>query len=410
MKLNKVALAIFTLALNAGSAHAYTTIHDYLDQSVEGSYLIKSLMETHQVEVIRAEQENQYYLPTFNIDHTTKTHMEDHPDGGIKPYKNRQYESNINLRSNVWRDNHDSVYKMLLAKSDVAGFDVEIEKSNVEAQIKTAVYSIFLYEGLIEQGEDILIKAKQIDADIKRKVKGGLAKASEQTTAEVLINDMDNAILATKLKIKQLKLNLEQVSGVPYPDDMALEPNEIKHLLAKIPLKDIANNKSLRKKALEVQTAQLSVDTNTNWMSVDLYAKTQATNLAYSKFDTEVGVVVTMDLFNPTNYWKEKTSTHQYSSEKYMLDQMHEDLFLSLQSQLSIQESNRKLLDSQQDSISIKQELIKERQDEYQINATSLYELIQAWNGYYVAIQQKTDTEVTLINTMISIDVLTGEI
>lgn len=411
MKIKVLAASVALFCLNSGTALADTSLNDYIDQSIGNSYRIKSLMSQHDVEKIRLEQEDKYYLPSFKIDHTTKTHMEDGRDEvGINPWDNRGHESNVNLRSNIWRDNHSDVYSMLESKADASGMNVEIEKSNIRAQVTTSVYNIFLYESLIREGEDILDTAKKIDADIRNKVKGGLAKASDRTTAEVLITDMENAILATKLKIKQLRLNLEQVSGIPYPEDMKIDIAAVDALIGKTNIGDINSNKSLRKKALEVQAANKSIDTADNWLSVDLYAKTKAEDLTFNRTDSEVGIMVTMDIFNPSNYWKEKTETSQYMSEQYLLDQMREDMKLSLESQLSILDSNRRLLDSQEDSIKIKKDLIKERQNEYQINVTSLYELIQAWNGYYLAIQQKTDTEATLVNTMLSIDVLTGEI
>ncbi|KDM90963.1 TolC family protein [Photobacterium galatheae] len=411
MKIKVIAAAVAVFCLNSGAAFADTSLNDYIEQSIGNSFRIKSLMSQYDVEKIRLEQEDKYYLPSFKIDHTTKTHMEDGPEEvGINPWDNRKHESNVNLRSNIWRDNHNDVYSMLASKADAAGMNVDIEKSNIRAQITTSVYNISLYESLIREGEDILAKAKKIDADIRDKVKGGLAKASDSTTAEVLITDMENAILATKLKIKQLRLNLEQVSGIPYPKDMAVDLTTVDALIGKKAVGDVQNNKSLRKKALEVQAANKAIDTADNWMSVDLYAKTKADNLTLSRSESEVGIMVTLDLFNPANYWKDKTATSQYKSEQYMLDQMREDLKLSLESQLSILDSNRRLLESQEASITIKRDLIQERQNEYQINVTSLYELIQAWNGYYLAIQQKTDTEATLVNTMLSIDVLTGDI
>ncbi|MCY9861138.1 TolC family protein [Vibrio coralliirubri] len=411
MKFNVLAVLIGAACLNATSALASPSLNDYIDQSISDNYRIKSLQAQHDLEKTRWDQEDQFYLPSFSIDHTTKTHMMDGQEQvGIRPFDNRAHESNVNLRSNIWRDNHQDVQKMLGSKADAAGMNVEIEKSNIRAQITTSAYNIYLYERLIAEGELILEKARVIDRDIRRKVKGGLAKASDQTNAEVLINDMESAILATKLKIKQLHLNLEQVSGVPYPKDMQLAPKDVHSLIYKTPSSGIESNKALVKKSLDVQAANQSIDAADNWMSVDLYAKTKADDLTFSRMDSEVGVMVTMNLFNPASYWKEKTSAYQHSSEKYMLDQMHADLALSLQSQLSILESNHRLLSTQIESISIKDELIKERQNEYQINQTSLYELIQAWNGYYTAIQMKTDTEATLVNTMLSIDVLTGEI
>lgn len=414
MKLTLIATAIAFCSFNSALAGTMsqsdgTTLDQYINQSIGGSYRIKSLESAHEAEKIRAEQEDKYYLPSFKIDHTTKTHMGDNPVG-IKPWDSRSHESNVNLRSNIWRDNHDSLYNMLSAKADAAGMNVNIQKSNIRAQITTSVYGIFLYENLIREGENIMVKAKQIDASIQDKVTGGLAKASDATTAEVLITDMENAILATKLKIKQLRLNLEQVSGLPYPEDMIIDMQAVNVLLAKNPSVSIEDNKTLRKKSLEAQSKNLAIDSSTNWMSVDLYAKTKAEDMTFNRTETEVGVMVTLDIFNPSNYWKEKSSIAQYQAERYMLDQMREDLKLSLESQLSILDSNRRLLESQEESIDIKRSLIKERQNEYQINVTSLYELIQAWNGYYLAIQQKTDTETTLVNTLLSIDVLTGDI
>jgi outer membrane protein TolC len=409
MKFNIITATIASLGLSVSTAFADTSLDDYIQDSIDGSYRIKSLEAAHQVELLRAEQEEKYYLPSFKVDHTTKTNTMDNPIG-IKPWDSREHESNVNLRSNIWRDNHDEVYSMLSTKADASAMNVNIQKSNIRAQITTAVYSIFLYENLIREGEEILTKAKQIDSDIKNKVKGGLAKASDATTAEVLITDMENAILATRLKIKQLRLNLEQVSGVPYPEDMVVDMKSVNTLLAKIPKKSIDNNKTLLKKSLETKAKSLSIGASENWVSVDVFAKTKANNLTFDRSETEVGVMVTMDLFNPANYWKEKSSTAQYSAERYMLDQMQSDLKLSLESQLSILESNQRLLASQEQSIDIKRSLIKERQNEYQINVTSLYELIQAWNGYYLANQQKADTETTLVNTMVSIDVLTGDI
>lgn len=411
MKLKALAVLVGAACLNVTSAIADTSLNDYINQSITGNYRIKSLEAQHDVEKTRWEQEDQFYLPTFTIDHTTKTHMMDGQEQvGIRPFDNRAHESNVNLRSNIWRYNHEHVQSMLGSKADAAGMNVDIEKSNIRAQITTAAYNIYLYERLIAEGEQILEKAKIIDRDIRRKVKGGLAKASDQTNAEVLINDMESAILATKLKIKQLHLNLEQVSGVPYPKDMQVSPKDVHSLIYKTPTASIQNNKALIKKSLDVQAASQSIAAADNLLSVDLYAKTKADDLTFNRMESEVGVMVTMNLFNPATYWKEKTSAFQHSSEKYMLDQMHADLALNLQSQLSILDSNHKLLSTQIESIEIKNELIRERQNEYQINQTSLYELIQAWNGYYTAIQMKTDTEATLVNTMLSIDVLTGEI
>lgn len=417
MKINSITATILALSFFSGSSAFAADLESYIQESISGSYRIKSLEAQANVERIRQEQEDKFYLPSLKIDHTTKMHMEDAPApegvqgiGGIRPWENRVHESNVNLRSNIWRDNHNDVYDMLSAKTEAADFNVEIQKSNIRAQITTSVYNIYLYEKLIKVGEDILAKAKAIDTDIKDKVEGGLAKASDGTTAQVLITDMDNAILATKLKIKQLKLALEQVSGIPYPETMDINPKDVVTLLSKTPNTNIDNNKALLKKSMEVKAASKAIDATDNWISVDLYAKTKADNLTVSRFDSEVGVMVTMDIFNPSSYWKEKTSTSQYQAEQYMLDQMNEDLLLSLESQLSILDSNRKLLHSQNESIAIKKDLIAERQNEYQINVTSLYELIQAWNGYYSAIQQKTDTEATLVNTLLSIDVLTGEI
>lgn len=409
MKLKTLTAALAAL-ISTQSAYAQVQLDDFIEQAIANSYKIRSLLATHDVAKIEADREDRHYLPSFSIDHTLKTNMMDHPDGGIRLWEGREQESNINLTSNIWRDNHDSVYEMLSTDAQIAGVDVDIEKSNIHAQIATQVYSIALYERLIQEGVEILSKAKQIDADIKRKVAGGVAKASEATTAQVLITDMENAILATNLKIKQLKLNVEQTSGSPYPEDLVVDLSEVDRLVNKIPCNDVTRNKTLIKKQLEVHSAKKTIETTTNWMSVDVYAKSNAANFTYSKSDTEVGVTVTMNLFNPNDYWKEKTSTYEYTSQQYMLEQVHEDLKLSLESQKSIQSSNQKLLASQLDSIGIKRDLILERQNEYQINATSLYELIQAWNGYYLALQQKVDTEVTLVNTMMSIDVITGDI
>ena len=411
MKLKLLAIITTTLCLNSGALQASTSLSDYINQSVEHNYRIKSLNSQHDAEKVRLEQEDKFYLPKLSIDHTTKMHMMDGAEKmGIRPFDNRVHESNVNLRSTIWRDNHVDVYGMLSSKADAAGINVEIEKSNIKAQITTAVYSIFLYENLVKEGEEILKTAKNIDKDISRKVKGGLAKASDSTTAEVLINDMDNAILATKLKIKQLRLNLEQISGVPYPNDMTMKSIDVRSLIKKTPSGSVSGNKALMKKELDVKAADHAIDTAENWVSVDLYAKAKTDNLTLNRMDSEIGVTVTLDIFNPINYWKDKSATAQFKSEHYMLQQMRGDLELSLESQLSILDSNRKLLTSQLESVQIKKELIRERKNEYQINQTSLYELIQAWNGFYSAIQMKTDTESTLINTILSIDVLTGQI
>jgi len=409
MRLKTVAVAVSVLLGFSMTSSAKTNLDEYISASIDGNFKISSLEAAYDVERLRSEQEEKYYLPSLKIDHTTKTHMEDNPVG-IKPWDSRSHESNVNLRSTIWRDNHESSQKMFDSKADAANMNVEIEKSNIRAQITTAVYNIFLYENLINEGEIILKRAKQIDADIKDKVQGGLAKASDATTAEVLITDMENAILATKLKIKQLRLNLEQVSGIPYPEDMGMDLTSVRALLSKVPNTSVEQNKSLLKKSLETDSKNHAIKSSDNWMTVDVFAKTKAEDLTFNRSETQVGIMVTMDLFNPSSYWKEKSTTAQYNSERFMLDQMQKDLSLSLQSQLSILDSNKSLLESQNDSIKIKRELIKERQDEYQINVTSLYELIQAWNGYYLAIQQKTDTEATLINTLLSIDVLTGDI
>ena len=165
MKLNFITATIAALGLSVSSAYANTSLDDYIQESINGSYRIKSLEAAHQVEVLRAEQEEKHYLPSFKIDHTTKTNAMDNPIG-IKPWESRAHESNVNLRSNIWRDNHDELYSIFSTKADAAAMNVNIQKSNIRAQITTAVYSIFLYENLIKEGEEILVKAKQIDADI----------------------------------------------------------------------------------------------------------------------------------------------------------------------------------------------------------------------------------------------------
>lgn len=398
MKLNKVLLALSSAFIGVGTVAA--NIDDYIQSAIRGSHKINTLIELSEIDKISIKQEEMYYLPTVNYTFTGKNVY----STGL------ENEQNLTFRSTLFNENHSDILKVLGSKSAASVMDVEIQKSAIAAQTIAAVYKIKLYEELILEGERILEDAKKINSDIKQKVDGGVAKASDSTTSEVLIKEMENNIMAIRLKIDQAKLQAEMITGIPYPEEMTVSRDDVEKVIHRVVSSDITQNKELLKKKHLLDSTRFSIDSADSLYSVSLYNKNVANSGELSGSDSEIGLELSIKLVDPASYWKKKQNTHRYKSEQYTYDQMYKDLQMQIISQANILESNKQLWDSQDDSLKIRKNLIDERGNEYQINLTSLYELISSLNTYYSTYQQRTETEVTLVNTVLSIDVLTGEI
>ncbi|WP_210499599.1 TolC family protein [Vibrio crassostreae] len=398
MKPNKVLLALSSAFIGVSTVAA--DIDDYIQSAIRGSHKINTLIELSEIDKIAIKQEEMYYLPTVNYTFTGKNVY----STGL------ENEQNLTFRSTLFNENHSDILKVLGSKSAASLMDVEIQKSAIAAQTVAAVYKIKLYEELIEEGERILEDAKKINSDIKQKVDGGVAKASDSTTSEVLIKEMENNIMAIRLKIDQAKLQAEMITGIPYPEEMTVSRDDVEKVIHRVVSSDITQNKELLKKKHLLDSTRFSIDSADSLYSVSLYNKNVANSGELSGSDSEIGLELSIKLVDPASYWKKKQNTHRYKSEQYTYDQMYKDLQMQIISQANILDSNKQLWDSQDDSLKIRKNLIDERGNEYQINLTSLYELISSLNTYYSTYQQRTETEVTLVNTVLSIDVLTGEI
>ncbi|MDK9790737.1 TolC family protein [Vibrio sp. D431a] len=399
MKLKYLPLAL-TMALSTSNVYALS-INEFVDSSLEASPKIKALQSAHEADLEAIKEQENFYHPSLKYELDNKINVEN---------RSEARDSTLTLRSNILQGNRSDILDSLHSKADISKLAIETEASNMRAQIMSSVYKVALYEHLIKEGERIIDRANKINADISNKVDGGLAKTSDSTTSMVLLKEMESSILAIKLKIDQLKIDLEKTTGRPYPTDLEVELKEIVSFMAQHPVLSVDKNKSLMKKQLEAKVARFNLDAADNWYKLDAYAKSEFQEYNFSNANTEVGLQLTIDLVNPSNYWKERQNVHRYDSERYMLEQMTRDTQLGLEAQMNILNSNKALWDSLVESLDYKKSLIKERGDEYEINLTSLYELIQSWSSYYATVQQKTDTEATLVDTMISVQVMTGEL
>lgn len=393
-------LAITTILSGSTFAASAMTVDQYLQTAINNSSKIQSLNALAEIDKTSLRQEELYFLPTADYTVTQK----DVYDTGW------ENEQNLTFRSTIYTDNHSDKMKSLSNASDASLLDVEIQKTAIKAKAYAALYKIKMYEDLIREGERVLKQARMIDKDIKQKVKGGVSKNSDSTTSEVLIKDMENNIMAIKLKIDQAKLDAEMVTSIKYPENLEISRKEIDNLISKRVVTDINNNKELLKASHSLKSTLYSTEAATNRYSLSVYNTTILADGSLNKADSEVGLELSIKLLNPSEYWKSKKSSYQYQSDNANYYQKRHDLETQIASQLTILDSNKKLWASQKDSLKIRKNLIEQRNNEYQINQTSLYELISALNNYYSTFQQLTETEVTLVNTILTVDTMTGEL
>ncbi|MGR5365892.1 TolC family protein [Photobacterium damselae] len=388
------------------------TLDSFVHSSITSNNKIKVLAVQAETAKLGVHKSDFYFLPSVTALTTANENFKKQKNGDYDFKKNRTIEEQLNMSSLLWSDNVSKQSDIATKQYQVALLNLATESQNITAKIKTTAYSIKIYEDLIQTGETILKRAHSIQRNIKQKVDGGLAKGSDLTTANVLLAEMENAILATKMKINQLKLSLEQVSGSKVPSDLIVTNQEVNSLIDDAVKTDVSGNIELRKKALEKDISRLSVSTATNLVDVSLQAKAKydIDNRTFEGKDSQVGLNVSLNLFDPSTYWKRKAAVNKLRASVLEYDQLYHDLKINVQSQETILSANMALMDSEKHSVSIKKKLIKQRQDEYEINVTSLYELIQSWNSYYTSMQQLSDTKVTLVNTIMSIKTATGSV
>ncbi|PSV00887.1 TolC family protein [Photobacterium kishitanii] len=412
MKNLKISALAALVACISTPVFAKTDLNQFITDSIKSSDKVHSLELLANNDQINQRSEEMYYIPTIKAGVVASTNFKKDKKGKLDFNGNKAVSQTFDLRTTLWSDSVSDRIGLADDRFGASKSDVLIQKNNIKAQLTTTLYSIKLYEDLIKEGKIILTKAENINKNIIKKVDGGLAKSSDKTTSKVLLSEMDNAILATSMKIKQLKLSAEQVSGMKYPTDIRITDGEIAALISTTPSSTIENNYELQKKSFAKDMSRRSVGLADSWIGVDAYARTKydVLNTELQGKDTEFGIQVNIDIFDPSKFWKKRTAANQYKSESYSYDQMRNDLAIGLESQKSILKSNIALLESEKESIKIKRKLIRERQNEYEINVTSLYELIQSWNSYYTAVQQMTDTKVTILNTIMSIKVMTGDL
>ncbi|UKA04480.1 TolC family protein [Photobacterium damselae] len=388
------------------------TLDSFVHSSITSNNKIKVLAVQAETAKLGVHKSDFYFLPSVTALTTANENFKKQKNGDYDFKKNRTIEEQLNMSSLLWSDNVSKQSDIATKQYQVALLNLATESQNITAKIKTTAYSIKIYEDLIQTGETILKRAHSIQRNIKQKVDGGLAKGSDLTTANVLLAEMENAILATKMKINQLKLSLEQVSGSKVPSDLIVTNQEVNSLIDDAVKTDVSGNIELRKKALDKDISRLSVSTATNLVDVSLQAKAKydIDNRTFEGKDSQVGLNVSLNLFDPSTYWKRKAAVNKLRASVLEYDQLYHDLKINVQSQETILSANMALMDSEKHSVSIKKKLIKQRQDEYEINVTSLYELIQSWNSYYTSMQQLSDTKVTLVNTIMSIKTATGSV
>lgn len=391
-------LAITAILSGSTFAASAMTVDQYLQEAINNSSKIKSLNALAEIDKASLQQEKFYFLPTADFTVTQKNVY----DTGW------ENEQGLTFRSTIYADNHSDKVRSLSNASDASMLDVEIQKTAIKAKAYAAIYKIKMYEDLIREGERVLKQAREIDKDIKQKVKGGVSKNSDSTTSEVLIKDMENNIMAIKLKIDQAKLDAEMVTSAKYPESLEVSRQEIDKLIGKKVVTDISNNRDLLKASHSLESALYSAEAATNRYSVSMYNTTMFSDGNLKKSDSEVGIELSIKLLNPSEYWKSKKTSYQYQSDHANFYQKKHDLETQIASQLTILDSNKKLWASQKDSLKVRRNLIDQRNNEYQINQTSLYELISALNNYYSTFQQLTETEVTLVNTILTVDTMTG--
>ena len=406
----KLAVAIATAVVPA-SAMA-ESLDSFIHTSIANNNKVKSLAIDVDTAKLGISKSDLYYLPTVTAVTTASETFKKQKTGKIDFKKNREFNEQLNANALIWSDNVTGRRGVAKNQYNASMLDLAVQSQNISAQITTTAYAIRVYENLIKTGEDVLKKAHSIKKGIGRKVNGGLAKKSDLTTANVLLVEMENAILATKMKINQLKLTLEQVSGMSYPKNLVINDGDIEKLITDHVTTDVKNNINLRKKAIEKNISRGNVSNATNFINISVQAKTKY-DMSKSVFDgkdSQIGLNVTLNLFDPSSYWKKKVAANKLSSASLEYDQLFNDLKIKVLSQESILKANNALMASERNSVAIKQKLIKQRQNEYEINVTSLYELIQSWNSYYSSMQQMSDTKVTLINTIMSIKTATGKV
>ncbi|CAH7353889.1 conserved exported hypothetical protein [Vibrio chagasii] len=374
---------------------------DFIDESIEASPKIKALESAHYADLEAVKQEVYFWHPSLKYELEQNIKVENRAEAR---------DSTITMRSNLLQGNRSDVMDGLNTAADISLLAVEMEEDSMKARILSSVYKIALFENLIEEGQRIIDEAQAINSDISLKVDGGLAKISDSTTAMVLLKEMESTILALQLRIDQLKIDLEASTGRPYPVDLTVPVSKVVAFVNQQPNTSTENNLALKRKRLEVKSARHAHNAADNWYSLDAYVKTEFNEYDFANKSTEIGFELTIDLINPSNYWNDRKRVHSVQSERYQLDQLERDVSLGLTAQINIFESNMSLWESLVESLEYKKSLIDERHNEYEINLTSLYELIQSWSSYYSTVQQKTDTEATLVDTMISSMMMSGDL